>query len=246
MSSAQNLAEELLKIYNDIDAFLRRQPDSGDRHADHSSLIRQVARHNRVVARYESEMRAAAQLRNIIVHNPLSETASPLAMPHIELVNRYGEIRMALLHPASALSIAVPASQIYTATLETPLRQVLKDMNDNIFTHVPIIKNNQMIGIFSENALLSYLADNSDVIILGDMTMEAFKQYLPLKAHKGEHFEFLPRRASLADVYTVFNRAIKVRRRIGMLFITEHGKHYEKPLGIVTAWDLASPEFELR
>ena len=67
--------------------------------------------------------------------------------------------------------------------------------------------------------------------------------YLPLKAHKGEHFIFLARNSSLADVYETFNRAIKIHQRIGMVFITEHGKPTEKPLGIITAWDLASPAF---
>lgn len=103
-----------------------------------------------------------------------------------------------------------------------------------------------MIGIFSENTLLGYLADNVEAIILDDMKIADFKKYLPLGSHRSEAFEFLPRSAELSSVYGVFNQAIKAHRRIGMLFVTQNGKPSEQLLGIITAWDLASPEFELQ
>lgn len=237
-----NNTAQLIKIYNEIDAFLRQQLES-DRHAEHGYLLQHVAHKNRVVAKYESELRAIAQLRNSLVHNPLQEIASPIAYPHPKLLERYQSIRDALLNPKVALSIAVPTNKIYTATLETPLKNVLKKMNENTFTHVPIIKNNMMTGIFSENTLLSYLAEKGETVILDDMKIGEFKEYLPFKAHKGERFEFLSRKAELAEVYDIFYQAIKVHERIGMVFVTEHGKPTEKPLGIITAWDLASPEF---
>jgi hypothetical protein len=110
-------AEELLKIYNEIDAFLRQQYGS-DRHAEHGYLLQQVAHKNRVVAKYESELRAIAQLRNSLVHNPLQEIASPIAYPNPKLLERYRSIRNALLNPRVALTIAVPANKIFTATLQ--------------------------------------------------------------------------------------------------------------------------------
>lgn len=245
MSKDDNSVNDLLKIYNQVDAFLRKQPKS-DRNAEHSYLIQLVAKTNNIVAKYESELRAVAQLRNSIVHNPMAENISPIAYPNPVVVNRYRTIYAAMLKPRLALSIAVPASNIYSSTLESSLNKVLKDMNDNIFTHVPIIEDSKMIGIFSENTLLNYLADNAEAIILDDMTIADFKDYLPLESHKSERFAFLPRNAKLSDVYDIFNRAIKVRQRIGMLFITEQGKVTEKPLGVITAWDLASSEFELQ
>ncbi len=243
MSGAQD-ADNLIKIYNEIDAFLRRQAGA-DRYADHSYLLQQVARTNRIIARYESELRSVGQLRNSLVHNPVSEAASPMAYPHPALVAWYKTVRDMLTKPTSALSIAVPGNKIYTASPTTNLHEVLQKMSDHTFTHVPIIKDDKMVGIFSENTLLTYLADNGEAIILKDMTMADFAGYLPLKSHKGEEFVFLPRTAGVGEVYDVFSEAIKVRHRIGMVFITQNGKESEKPLGIITAWDLASPEFEL-
>ncbi len=243
MSKEDKSAEQLLAIYNQIDAHLRAQYRR-DVHADHSFLIAELARSNRVVARHQQELRAIAQLRNSLVHNPMASVAQPFASPHPLIVERYGQIRDALLHPANALSVAIPAQKIYTATLTTNLADVLQKMDKNTYTHVPIIEKNTMVGIFSENTLLSYLAEEGEAVITRDMTMADFKDFLPLGAHRSEAFAFLHRNASFSEVFEIFNKAIKVRQRIGMVFITQTGKSHEKPLGIVTAWDLASPDFE--
>lgn len=244
MANSTKTAEELIAIYNEIDSFLRQQYKS-DKYADHSFLVQEVSRTNAVVARYQQELRAMAQLRNSIVHNPLSVVAQPIASPHPEIIKKYRAIKDAMLNPRTALSIAIPAHNIYTASLNSNLGEVLKEMNKNIYTHVPIIKENQMVGIFSENSLLSYLAESGEVIITNDMTIGDLADYLPLASHQGECFEFLPRRASLGQVFEVFNKAIHKHQRVGMIFITEHGQPGERPLGIITAWDLASPDFEL-
>lgn len=245
MPQSSKSDEELVAIYNEIDSFLRQQYKS-DKYADHSFLIQEIGRTNAVVARYQQELRAMAQLRNSIVHNPLSAIAQPIALPHPEIIKKYKGIKDALLNPRTGLSVAIPAHKIYTASLNSNLNEVLKKMNKNIYTHVPIIEQSKMVGIFSENSLLSYLADAGEAIITNDMMINDLADYLPLQSHQGECFEFLPRKASLAQVFEVFNKAIHKHQRVGMLFITEHGYAGERPLGIITAWDLASPDFELR
>jgi CBS domain-containing protein len=244
MKKPRRADEELLQLYNEVDHYLR-QNYKQDRYADHSFLIQEMASKNRVVVRHQQVMRAVAQIRNSLVHNPIPSIAQPISSPNPELVKTYRAVRDALLNPKTALSIAVPGSKIYSATLDDKLLDVMKVMDKNIFTHVPIIKNDKMIGIFSENALLSYLVDSGETIITKDMKISDLREFLPLSAHRGEIFAFLPRRAPLSEVYEAFNKAIKVHDRIGMLFITEHGRVEEKPLGIITAWDLATPESEV-
>jgi CBS domain-containing protein len=244
MANQETTDIQLLRLYNEIDAFMRQQYKK-DRYADHSFLIQELASSNRVIARYQQDMRAVAQLRNSLVHNPFSN-AQPIAQPHPKVVEHYQEIRNALLTPHSALSIAIPTHKIYTVSMDTNLNEVLRIMDKNIYTHVPVIENDKMIGLLSENTLLSYLAEVGETVITNDMTVADLAAYLPLKSHRSESFVFLPRKASLSQVFKVFNDAIRVHNRIGMVFITEHGEEHEKPLGIITAWDLASPEFVLQ
>ncbi len=244
MSSSQNTADALLDLYNEVDHFMRKEGKK-DKQADHSFLIQELAATNPVVARNQQIMRSVAQIRNTLVHNPIPSTAQPLVQPNPHLVETYRGIRDALMNPLNALSIAIPRQQIFTTKLGANLGEVMKKMDQNIFTHVPVIENETMVGVFSENTLLSYLAESGEAIITKDMKVGDLKEFLPLSAHHGESFVFVARNTPLNKIYEIFNDAIQVRRRIGMIFVTQHGKADEKLLGIITAWDLASPEFQL-
>ncbi len=237
-------SQQLIDLYNEVDAFMRRQYGR-DKFADHTFLIQELAAKHRVIARHQQEMRAIAQLRNSLVHNPFAHIEGPISQPNPEVIKRYRSIRDKLLNPLDALSIAIPAKNIHSAALTTNIIELLRTMNEHIYTHVPIIDDGKLIGIFSENTLLSYLADTGEAIITKDMTVADFADFVPLKAHFSEAFVFLPKIASLSQIYEVFNKAIHKHERVGMIFITQNGNEDEKPLGIITAWDLASPEFEL-
>jgi CBS domain-containing protein len=244
MNKPHSNAEELLDLYNEVDHFLRKECKT-DKHADHGYLIQDLAQSNPAVARNQQLMRAVAQIRNSLVHNPIPSVAQPLLQPHSGLIENYRKLRDALMNPLKALSIAIPSQQLYTTTLDANLGKVMKKMDENIFTHVPVIENDRMIGVFSENTLLSYLAESGEAIITKDMKISDLKEFLPLKAHHGESFVFIARNKPLSEIYGTFNDAIQVRRRIGMMFVTQNGKPDEKLLGIITAWDLASPDFQL-
>jgi predicted transcriptional regulator len=244
MSDYSGGSQELIELYNEVDAFMRQQYKQ-DKFTDHAFLITELSPKNRVIARHQQEMRAVAQIRNSIVHSSFAHLSGPILEPNPDVIKRYRNIRDALLHPANALSIAIPAQNIYTATQQTNIIELLRSMNEHIYTHVPIMDGDELIGILSENTLLSYIAEAGEVVITKDMTVADFKDHIPLTSHASEVFVFLPRDVSLSQIFEIFNKAIHKHERIGMVFITEHGKESEKPLGILTAWDLASPEFEL-
>ncbi len=236
--------DKFIAIYNQLDYYMRRQPGV-DQHTDHGYAIQQMIAKNRLFARHEQELRNLAALRNVLIHNPFMRTIHPIAIPITAIIDRYQQLLDLLINPPLALSIAVPAAMIYTTTLDSNALEVMKTMNKKTFTHIPVMDNDKMIGVFSENTLLSYLAHHGDSIVTKDLTIAEFSDFIGLDKHPGEQFEFIGRKAQLADVYAIFNQAIKVRKRIGVVFVTEHGKSNEKLLGLITAWDLASPELTL-
>lgn len=241
-SEEKQLYERYISIYNQLDTYMRKYLRD-DKHTDHGYLIQEIALNHRLFARYEQELKEFARLRNVLIHNHFGEAAHPIAVPHPYVVDLYQRIIDAVLNPPSALSIAVLSAQIYTTTYDAKALEVMKLMTKNVYTHVPVMEDGQMVGIFSENTILSYLAHHENSIITADMPISEFTEFIGFDKHKSEQFGFIERNALLADVYALFNAAVKAHKRLGMLFITEHGKQSEKLLGIITAWDLASPEF---
>jgi CBS domain-containing protein len=122
---------------------------------------------------------------------------------------------------------------------------VIAKMNANVYTHVPILRNGAVIGVFSENTIFSYVAEHRNVVIDPNTRIEAFRDYVPLTKHVSEVFEFLPQRASVADVLLKFQNSIRDKKRLAAVFITDDGESTGRLLGLITAWDLAKAEFSL-
>lgn len=231
-------SEKFIALYNQLDTYMRGQLQA-DRYVDHSTLLREISKKNRLFLNYIQELRTFADMRNMLIHNPYKKDADPLFYPHSYIVKRYAEIISNLLNPIKALKVAVLGPIIFTATLDTPIQKLMKTMTDKNYTHVPIMKNNVMIGIFSENTLLSYLVTNKEGLILKDATVADFSEFIKLENHINEYFEFVPRNTLLSKVEEIFHKGVKDTKRIAVVYITESGKSTEKILGMITPWDIS-------
>lgn len=239
--NTKNLSERFLQIYNELDNYIHKSLKA-DSHVDHASLLRQMTDANRIFSAYYKDLKTFAEIRNLLVHNPYAEHANPMFIPHVYVVKRYEDIVNQILRPQKAMSIAVPRRLIYTALLGDNALNVMKAMNDNVYTHIPVMEGDKMIGVFSENTILSYLVHNKDSIVTEDVKLNEFKDFIPLDKHPSEYFEFIGREALLADVEEIFRRGLVNRKRVAVIFITENGNKEERLLGMLTAWDIAGKQ----
>jgi CBS domain-containing protein len=221
-------------------ARLKSKPGSS-----HAALIEELASKDPLVQQFRRKLAAAAKLRNSIVHDSLPE-ADPIAEPHENVVKEYEEILRLLLHPPEALETAVGASVIFTTDWQQRVVDVIATMNANVYTHVPILRNGAVIGVFSENTVFSYLAEHQCVVIDPNTRIDEFRDYVPITKHVSEVFEFLPKCASVIDVLLKFQDSIGDKKRLAAVFITDDGQPTGQLLGLVTAWDLAKTEFSLK
>ena len=208
-------------------------------YVDHGMLLRQMSEKSRLFSDYYKDLKLFAELRNLLIHNPYPDRANPLIIPHEYIIKKYEEIRNAVLHPKKAIDIAVRRELIYTTTLSANAIDVMQEMNDKTYTHVPVMDGEMMIGVFSENTILSYLVHNKETIIVKDTKISEFGDFIGLGKHPSEYFEFVSRNALVADVEALFQEGLRERKRIAVVYITEHGERDEKLLGMITAWDVA-------
>ncbi len=237
-----NPAQHFIQIYNELDNYMRKTLKIGDE-ADHTYLISQMAQKgHRIFETYGFDLRQFARLRNAIIHNPYQNNSQPIAQPNPDIVEKYEMIKNFVIHPPKALSIAIPAPIIFTATFDSNIQQIMKIMIDKSYTHIPIIEKGVMVGVFSENSLFSYLSASKDILITSDAKMGDLKEFIPFEKHQNEYFEFINKDALLTEVEEIFKKGLKDLKRIAVVYITEHGKKEEKLLGMITAWDLAGKE----
>lgn len=240
-STNEDLSEKFIKIYNELDDFIRKKLNA-EEYEDHASLLRVISTQNKLIYSFYKDLKMFSQIRNLLVHNPYKNKAKQLFYPNPYVVQMYDDIKNKIISPQKSLDIAIKRPQIYTTTLKDNVIKVMETMNDRTYTHVPVIEDERMIGIFSENTILSYLVNNKDSIITNDLLIEEFRDFIPLEKHPSETFEFVGRSALLSEVEEIFKKSLKKRKRVGVVFITETGKQTEKLIGMITAWDIAGKE----
>ena len=185
------------------------------------------------------ELYLCADIRNHFAHNPPNEkyrieipdACFDLLKDTIEKVDRI----------LGVMDIAIKRRNISYCTLEDSVRKAMVNMEEKHYTHIPILKNDVVFGVFSENTLLSYLIDDEVIGIDSETKFSdpLLMRYLPIEKHRSEKFDFISKDAYLPEINKKFEQAFSVNDRLGLLFVTENGLKTEKMLGIITAWDIA-------
>jgi CBS domain-containing protein len=236
-------SDKFLAIYNELDNYMRRKLKAKDG-VPHTFLLEKMAARDRIFSNNYLDLREFAQLRNAIVHNPDKFHADPIAEPHSYVVKKYEEIKNSVLDPPAALTaIATPAENMFTTTLEANALQVMQEMNENFFSHVPVVdKDKKLIGVFSENTVFCYLVKNQALALGENVSIGEFAEFIPIDKHDSEYFGFVPRNALVIDIEEMFQADLYINKRLAIIFITETGSPRERILGLITAWDLAGYE----
>jgi predicted transcriptional regulator len=239
MTGAHDLSGRFLTAYNQLDDCLRKEFDSV-KFEPHSVLLRKKAGRSMDFKQRLHELSRFAELRNSIVHwHGVTRDEQAIAEPHLEIVARYERLVQSMLKPLKAHAVTIPMNTIYTTTLDHYALSVIRDMHAKVYTHVPVMEDKRLFGVFSENTILSYLAVNEIVGADPTIKIREFRDFIPLRAHKSETFKFIPRNASLAEVTALFRESLQNKERLGAVFMTTNGKETEDVLGMITAWDVA-------
>jgi CBS domain-containing protein len=236
--SAKSQAERFLAAYNQLDDYMRRELREGPG-VGHQNLIVKMAAQESDFSRGQSDLQTFARLRNALVHNPYSPGVDPIAEPHESVVEEYEKIVQRLLHPPSCLTIAVPASAVYATNWDQHVLEVVRVMNSKVYTHVPVLEDGRVVGVFSENTVFSYLADHGQARISSETRISEFREFMPVRKHASEVFGFLSETSTIVDLARLFQETFKLRQRLAVVFITDNGQETGRLLGLVTAWDMA-------
>jgi CBS domain-containing protein len=228
--------------YNKIDSFLEEE-SSNDYHNGFKDKINQASKNNVLVRKHSDDLNELRELRNTIIHESKDEQEW-IAIPTESTVEKIKNIYQELTQPATAYDIAT--TDLYTASPEDKITDVIQKMKENVYTHVPITsEKGNLVGILSEPAIIEWLADSEaddqSGFILEETEIKDISSYLDDVAEEKEYHDYkIVARSDFAiKAEQMFRKGVKSRHRLGAVFVTQNGELGESLLGIITSWDLA-------
>lgn len=183
-------------------------------------------------------------VRNFLVHNPKVNGEYAIE-PSDKLIEFMEKCVNTIKNPMRAMDYAIKIRNMYTAGLRSRVLDVIRHMSKNGYTHVPIMEEGRLIGVFSANVLFGYLADAKFENITLDARMEQLVEHLAITNHTNEYFTFMPADCSLYELSRRFKIDAQTMKQLCAIFLTEKGRADEKVLAMVTPYSLLrdAPEF---
>ena len=218
-------------LYNELCSFLRKKTGLLN-DAPFSQLLMEASRNDPTIQRWKSFLQAMGDLRNAIVHYR-RYPPEIIADPRPEIVERFEKTIEKIKSPAKV----IPAftRKIEPFSEDTQLDAILAHMEENDYSQVVIKIGNEYRLLSSEgivrwlcSARKDGLADIESAIVREVWAFEEKKTHL-----------FMACSSTIDEAILAFDHAIaRGIPRLQAILITHSGKFTEKPLGIITAWDL--------
>lgn len=137
-----------------------------------------------------------------------------------------------------AENVMVPREKVLTCTMESELRPILQQMDEKNYTHVPILKGDEVCGILSEKTMLTIAATEGSLCNHG-RTIKNIENYVSFQQVCLEHFfDYVTPTTSLEIIKNLFAKIEEGKERLDILIVTDNGRVTGKFLGIITPWDI--------
>lgn len=188
-------------------------------------------------SKISTELGYCREVRNLLQHKPKVKDRF-MVEPSEEMVQLLRDTLEKVQNPVRCHDIAIPFEKMYWKTMDDPVLPSIKGLKDGAFTHIPILDNRRVVGIFSVNALFSYLLAHGLEGLTNQTRFRDMSDCIGLDSHPSEIFVFERNNATVNEAEVHFEEALRKGRRVGMVFLTENGRSTDKLLGILTAWDM--------
>lgn len=191
-----------------------------------------------ILKEYKDDIEYCRVVRNFLVHTPRVKGVYPIE-PSEEMNELLQVCIDRLNNPIKAMDYSIKLKNMYTATLSTKISAVTDYMNNYGFTHVPVLDCfNKLIGVFSDNAIYTYICENGTINIDKDTELRLIENFLPVHAHCQEYFAFMKSDVYLYEVVNLFKIDVRSMKKLACIFFTQNGKADEPIQGMMTPYSV--------
>lgn len=230
MSNART--DLFLDMYKRLEAAAERLVRSDSR----GSVVMQLAR-RREYADMREELDYCREVRNLLSHE-VKVNGEYAVCPSESMLAFMQRVLDRVENPPRAIDRATPVSQLVTARREDRLLPLMQTMQKRNLSHVPLLENGRVCGIFSVGTVFQAFLEREALHVDEETTLAAFDDYLPLSRHLGQSFLFIPEDTLLAEASDIFDRAYHRDQKLKLLLLTRSGKEDEKLRAVLSPYDV--------
>jgi len=230
-------ARKFLELFKEIESHARNVYRKGREYPPDESFVKDLKRDRRFIE-YSKKIDCCKYVRNFLVHNLEFNSEFPVEPSNEMIIFLQEKILEVFEKPKTIRDIWIPKEKVFFSELGDKVLPIMKSMRNNNYTHIPILENGVVTGVFSENTLFDFIIDEGIMDIDDKTLMSDFKNILPVEKHINESFHFVSKDITLYEIGQMFENDFTSNKRIGMIFATQSGKSTEKVLGVITPWDV--------
>lgn len=179
-----------------------------------------------------------ASYRNFIAHTPPSKFNSFVVEPTDEMIRFLNEFSDILLNRKTCKDIAIPVSQIMSASHDDFVLAAMKKMKQHNYTQIPIMVDKKVIGVFRDTSLFNFIIEYGSEMFDETTRFVDLEPYINKEGNDGEVIRFYPHSLYIEELETEFKKEFDEGCRIGMVLLTQSGNDTEQLTGLITPWDL--------
>ena len=226
-------ATEFLEMYRELEDLLESRYAGKKKH--YSSVIFEYL--NDYDSRpIRDKLDICREIRNLLTHTA-KVGGEEVVEPSEPICNELRACLEYVRRPPLAIDFATKGDSIMKAGLNQSVLKVMRNMEKNGYSHIPIMENGTFVGVFSLSTVFSFVLNSQGQNIGQNTSIADLRDYLPIKAHT-ENYEFVSKETSLSKVRAMFETVKAKNKRLSVIFITENGSEKERLLGMLTPWDV--------
>lgn len=177
------------------------------------------------------------EIRNLLQHNPkvMGEDA---VQPSSKLIEFLDEMIRRVERPEKCISHAIKMKNLYFMKTGDKIYPAMEIMNKRHYSHVPILEDGRITGVFSRNVAFMLMMDGKTESDLKNMTFGEISDYTGFNKNRSETYVFIKTDTLIEEAELMCEDYYKSGRRIGLFFLTQNGNPSERIDGAITPWTI--------
>ncbi|MHC0039763.1 DUF294 nucleotidyltransferase-like/CBS domain-containing protein [Pseudoneobacillus sp. C159] len=184
-----------------------------------------------IIRTHRQDLSQYAKLRNSLVHEKV-RAKFYIAEPHEDIVIHIEKLADLFELPKKALQIASAPVLYYKP--ETPLKDIIKIIDRLSCSTLPIYDHSGFLWLLTSEGVIRWLSQQP----LSNISLEGVQVQAVRPYEKPHEVLFRNSEIDIYEVEELFEDYHLAHKKLEAVIITENGVKGEKPLGIITTWDL--------